>query len=116
MTAQEIFDKVVAHLRSQGCKSQESAGGMCVYRGPNGTKCAAGCLIEDKYYRRAFEGNTFEHIILSSNALSAQFSTHVELIQALQNAHDMNPVKAWESVFAQISRDCGLVYTPPAVP
>lgn len=39
MTRQEVFDKVVAHLRAQGRKAVNERGD-CVYHAPDGTKCA----------------------------------------------------------------------------
>lgn len=45
-TAQQVFDQVVGHLRSQGQKSQAvlklGVVTACVYRNPDGLKCAAG--------------------------------------------------------------------------
>lgn len=50
MNAQEIFDKVVNHLRKQGHRSL-SEDGRCLYRGSNGDKCAIGCIISDEDYQ-----------------------------------------------------------------
>jgi hypothetical protein len=47
MTKQEIFDKVAAHLLTQRRQSVNDCSGACVYRSPEGLKCAAGCLIPD---------------------------------------------------------------------
>ena len=55
MTNQEAFDKVTAHLLKQQVKSYSQEEG-CMYRGPNGTMCAVGCLIPDEDYRPKFEG------------------------------------------------------------
>lgn len=52
MNIQEIFDTVSVHLLTQNEKSQESSFySSCLYRGPNGTKCAVGCLIKDEFYQ-----------------------------------------------------------------
>lgn len=53
--AQEIFNKVATHLLTQGKRSVASDG-SCMYRGPEGTKCAIGCLIEDDEYHPLLEG------------------------------------------------------------
>ncbi len=58
MTPQEIFDKVVNHLRAQGAKSEMDhpvAGLMCAYRGIQGRMCAVGCLIPDADYLPTME-------------------------------------------------------------
>jgi hypothetical protein len=57
MNAQEIFDKVVTHLRTQG-KQAKNTSDDCVYRRPNGLMCAVGCLIPDELYDPALEGAT----------------------------------------------------------
>lgn len=49
MNKQEIFDKVVSHLRAQK-KQALGSNYICAYRGVDGTKCAAGCLITDEVY------------------------------------------------------------------
>ena len=62
-TAQEVFDQVAKHLLTQMKKSvakraAESASDSkdyCMYRGFDGTKCAAGCLISDDEYKPEFE-------------------------------------------------------------
>lgn len=56
MTDQELFDYVVGFTKRQG---GPSANDECLnlYRGPNGTMCAAGCLIKDEYYRDSLEGD-----------------------------------------------------------
>lgn len=56
MNRQEVFDKVLNHLLKQGRKSVDSDG-RCLYRAPNGDKCAIGCLIPDELYTPELEGN-----------------------------------------------------------
>ena len=55
---QRIFNTVRDHLLAQGTTSAEEteSGSMrCLYRGPNGTKCAAGALITDEFYLPSLE-------------------------------------------------------------
>jgi len=54
MTKQEMFDKVLDHLRAQGKRSHEKGKG-CLYRGPNGLRCAIGALIPDEAYDEAID-------------------------------------------------------------
>lgn len=57
MTAQEVFDKVATHLLKQGvCSADDDNDRECLYRGPNGTMCAAGALIPDDKYDPILEG------------------------------------------------------------
>jgi hypothetical protein len=62
MNNQEIFDKVVTHLITQGVPSriqmQDSDTAVCMYRGDAGTKCAIGCLIPDDLYDPVLESRS----------------------------------------------------------
>ena len=57
MTDQEIFNKVLAHLREQG-RPAELEPGSCAYRAADGATCAVGCLIPDHAYDPCIEGST----------------------------------------------------------
>lgn len=57
MTNQELFDRACAGVIKQGTPSfRDNGSGGCAYRGPGGTKCAAGQLIEDADYSPSMEG------------------------------------------------------------
>jgi hypothetical protein len=53
---QRWFVRAVNGLAGQGFKRSMSPTNGCLYRGPNGTKCAIGHLIRDRDYRPYFEG------------------------------------------------------------
>ena len=55
ITRQEVFDKALAHLRAQGQSSMRDDG-YCLYRSPEGLKCAIGALVPDEKYNEDFEG------------------------------------------------------------
>ena len=82
MEAQEIFDTVTDHLRRQGCRSVNKEGD-CLYRGPDGLMCAVGCLLTDDEVENIDEGWEVDQIILPE-----RLENHVELLYALQHAHD----------------------------
>lgn len=95
MEAQEIFDTVATHLFNQGqrcaIKSKTSPGTMsCVYRGPNGTKCAVGALLSDEDYRAKMDddGMTAEMLIHSFKHLPTWFIRQNGLLTSLQRVHD----------------------------
>jgi hypothetical protein len=54
-TKREVFDRVREHLLSQMKQSIDEEGD-CKYRGPDGLKCAIGCLIPDDVYTQELEG------------------------------------------------------------
>lgn len=114
-TKQETFDTVVAHLRNQGCKSEDDHGN-CMYRGENGTKCAAGCLIPDDAYSPTLEGSG---IFQRNGEMSAcgtilrELGHDLHLVSELQNVHDARDVGFWEQRFAKVAERYLLQYTPP---
>jgi len=97
MNAQEIFDKVAAHLLAQGIRSNMRCDGVtqCLYRGPAGTCCAVGVLIEDDL------ADTGDRLGLSVWALANRADSpqwmrdHVLLLKSLQCVHDVQPPNRW---------------------
>lgn len=103
MTKQDIFNRVCAHLFTQGVASYgefirystiesdayEQTG--CIYRGPNGTSCAVGCLIPDAQYKKEFEGKTANWVIdqiTSDLDHTPAWGAYPDLLHQLQGAHD----------------------------
>lgn len=113
MNFQEIFNKVVTHLRAQNCKSYLNYKG-CRYRGPNGTMCAVGCLIPNDIYSTAMEGGIISHIIGHFDfPLWMRDEETLGFLMELQNIHDNFAVENWESQFQSIATNHGL--TLPSV-
>lgn len=57
MNAQEMFETVARHLFAQGKRAgveNEEGDFSCLYRAPDGTKCAIGCLLTDEQYAAVF--------------------------------------------------------------
>lgn len=111
---QETFDRVVTHLRTQGCKAQ--FGGHCRYRvnfPPR--KCAAGCLIPDTQYRAAMEGKRIETVL---NAFPDTFGDEAHdprLVADLQHIHDNGDIEYWEGDFRDTASRFTLQYTTPGI-
>jgi len=99
LTAQEIFDKVSIHLLTQNKRSQDDR--MCTYRGPEGLKCAAGCLIPDKHYYPKLEQMSWQTLVNNGEVSS----NHNELISLLQCVHDEKPVENWKECLLSFGRD-----------
>ena len=91
MTNQQIFNKVAKHLIRQGITS-EDANNFCQYRGPNGLKCAIGCLIPDHLYDPKWDNENFELALI---AAVIGLYEHRELLVALQAVHDREYVCDW---------------------
>lgn len=88
MTDQEIFDKSVSGVLAQGGPSVSNSGYYCMYRGPNGRKCAAGHLIDDEHYSPEFEGAYADEIAFPPLLTGGVAKDQLELIRELQKAHD----------------------------
>ncbi|MGQ7794513.1 hypothetical protein ACUN0C_19080 [Faunimonas sp. B44] len=86
---QEAFDFVVRHLFKQGERAVAEGGG-CLYRGPDGTKCAVGCLIPDELYTPRLEGNS---VFMLPQRVLDQLPAP-SLLNELQIAHD-DPTNWW---------------------
>lgn len=117
MTEQEIFDKVVAHARKQGCKSRaikDSGFWRCLYRGPNGTMCFAGVLIPDEDYCEKMEGYAANCDVVANYFFKRGFTEpQIVLIRNLQEIHDDVDVDSWEHSFVRTAKEYNLLYTPP---
>jgi hypothetical protein len=87
-SAQEVFDIVVNHLFTQGRPAYDGVQG-CMYRAPDGLRCAVGVLIPDDLYDPEFETNSSDKVIhdLFKSGL-ADWREHEKLLIALQDAHD----------------------------
>lgn len=112
MSTQEIFDKVVTHLRKQGGKARDYEG-VCMYRTKTGLKCAAGCLIPDEEYDPRMEGKTSNRVQFFQNTFNYE---ERGLIERLQNIHDSRDVASWEEEWMDAATCHDVVYTPPVLP
>ena len=115
MTNQEVFDKVVAHARQQGCKSlmenvlNSEEGTICAYRGENNTKCFAGIFIPDEDYRKSYEGRVSMAVFHEIGITDMDGF----LVRDLQFIHDHTPQIEWEGKFKKLANDWELVYKEP---
>lgn len=104
LTEQQIFDKVVTHLFTQGRKAgfPPLLNGklICRYRTPEGLSCAAGCLIKDEHYTPSLEGhtvnNSYVRLALTKSGVGGGGGGGVgPLLCALQHTHDELSESAW---------------------
>jgi hypothetical protein len=101
---QELFEIAVRGVYAQGRQSISKTG-QCRYRGPGGTKCAVGHLIDDETALR-FEGSG-AHMLTEEFPLAT-----VPLLSALQAAHDTSTKgdfrDVWVDRCTEIAQDHGL--------
>lgn len=102
MKPQEIFNKVATHLFTQGTRAMadpDCHSGQCMYRGPNGSKCAVGVLIPDELYRKNMETRTINGLLDDEEVvLPAWMTENRQLLWSLQCVHDQ--YEAWGSSMA----------------
>lgn len=93
MTNQEAFNKVWDHFVTNNGKPSLDFRGDCLFRGPNGTKCAVGVLIPDDIYDPAMddpqEHSTIPHLLRNfPKAKELLRGISGDFLKDLQFAHD----------------------------
>jgi hypothetical protein len=121
---QAIFDQVVNHLLTQNAVSWDT-NGICQYRGPNGMKCAVGCLIDDAYYHPDMEDMSIQsairdqHIMASrkllvdaliNSGVDLNDPTTAKLLDHLQQVHDRSSPYNWEMRLKLEAEEFGLQF------
>lgn len=126
LTTQEFFDITVRHLFKQGraavrprtpeetnADCAEADENICMYRAPNGDKCAVGVHITDDQYDPKMEG-------LGASALQQKYNlpqfrttdtlvfSGMGLARSLQNVHDNVPAYLWERELRTVAERCQL--------
>jgi hypothetical protein len=101
-TAQEIFDHVAKSLLRQNEKSiiSENGGITCMYRSPDGLKCAAGHIIPDEAYESSMECHTVEKLEFFQH----NYKEHMPLLRALQVTHDNYDPEDWKQYLLFLAR------------
>lgn len=87
---QTLFDTVARHLLKQGKRSgetQEDGSFACMYRAPDGCKCAAGAILPDDKYDPAMEGCN----VYSNQEFWNSLVEELHLLSHLQSVHDYDP-------------------------
>lgn len=110
-TNQEIFDKVAIHLLTQNQKSMMldiDSDQICVYKNPEGLKCAAGILIPDEIYEPEMDKYKFTWDDLINNYKVLQDVGDPEFILVLQRIHDMSEVEHWREHLTELAKDYNL--------
>jgi len=117
-TPQQLLDFVVGKLREQGRPSVTENGELCLYRGPNGTRCSGGWVLPDEC---VFEELTLSQMKRDGHPLPAWLEDEELfcLLSSLQYAHDnaaeIHPTPAgWLAAFEHRARAaaefCRLTY------
>lgn len=110
---QITFDAIVAGLRKQNARSTNENKHKCMFRSPDGLKCAVGQLIEDKDYIPDFDNPQVQSDKANGFKFVVDLGHDEDLLHSLMVCHDHTPVNGWEAKFKQIAKNFDLVYNPP---
>jgi len=129
-TAQELYDTIATHLLMQNARSEDPDTAVvssdpyesdippaCLYRGPNGLRCAVGCVIPDEEYNRGLEGCGIADLLRLkrfSFELRHEFKRHLTLLNDLQNMHDVADIERWPERLQHIALRHNLKPIDPA--
>jgi hypothetical protein len=101
MTNREMFAKVKNHLLTQ--KKRSEGTGFCLYRGPNGLKCAIGILIPDSKYHPSLEGRVCRTPeVMAAAELEKE---NLELARNLQHVHDNFEPEEWSDRLNEVEKE-----------
>lgn len=125
-TRQELFNKVVAHLRRQGKRAVKGHGNNfgCSYESSEGLRCGIGALLPEDLTREEARrlDNTgavkrcVEEGLLQFSSADVAYSSH--FTRALQTFHDERGQKKWLAA-QRMAEDYGLnadIATDPSLP
>lgn len=104
LSPQEVFDMACNHLLTQNASSL-NAEGECVYRGPNGLKCAAGIFLTEEGAAEC-EGSNWFALAMEGRVPH----TNRQLIQDLQHVHDGRLAATWSDALRKLAEQYYLVY------
>jgi hypothetical protein len=114
VSKQAAFDLIVNNLRKQGKQSYKEGIG-CVYRHPEGLKCAIGHVMPDVLYNENMEEYSLWAEELGSvvDYLKVEYGfDDFDFWDGLQAIHDI-PQYKWEDRWKEFAQDHDLVYVAP---
>ena len=88
-TIQNTYDYVCACLAIQKRQSMAKGGLRCVYRNPEGLKCAVGHCIPDEEYSEDFETPMVDQLASVYARVPSLQSASFRLLNQLRIAHDL---------------------------
>ncbi len=113
MTEQTAFTIVKNHLLTQMTKSIE--GNQCLYRGPNGTKCAIGALITDEEYKEITDHShefwaIYDLMVFQTENLQSLQGLDLTFLEELQIIHDQYETQDWKNQLEVFAKKHNLQY------
>lgn len=100
-TPQEFFDRTATHLLKQNERSVDQEGG-CMYRGPQGLRCAIGIWIPDSVYDASMEG-AYAFDICGYDGMDHLRGIDLTYLEAMQLIHDTSEPDQWPRLLAEFA-------------
>ena len=104
---QKAFTDMVLHLRKQNAKAldpQVECENNCLFRAPDGNKCAVGGLIKDELYYPELESMGVENPKMTEVLERSGYPDVCSgLLRDMQHVHDAEGIQDWEKQFAIVA-------------
>ncbi|MEX3690648.1 hypothetical protein AB3X91_16005 [Paraburkholderia sp. BR14263] len=108
---QDVFDSVAWPLLHQNARSTAFDSVRCMYRAPDGKRCAVGWLMPDSIYSKALEffsvkdvaARLIERHDAEATAYAHFLHAHHNLLVALQEMHDARRPDEWPAELRKIA-------------
>jgi hypothetical protein len=119
---QFLFNYIANHLLTQNKKSQGYSKDhrdfddvRCLYRGPDGLKCAAGAVITDDVYSADFERIGVWSIEKDDKVFTLSLGRtpterEMDMLQKLQSIHDTKWPESWSKELKKAADEFGLTF------
>lgn len=109
LTNQTAFEIMVNHLLNQGEKSRAYNETTCVYRNPDGLKCAIGAILPDDLYVSSMENKLAHALFVDYPAIGKLWENlSINLLAKMQHIHDHRCVDEWFGEFKAIADEFNL--------
>ena len=108
LTKQDIFNIVANGMLKQGKKSEDRGSSSCLYRGPNGLKCAIGMLMPDNLYDSIMEGQSASESDVMKTLNVPNTVAFADFLDNLQGVHDDHLPNDWDRELVNFAHHYGL--------
>jgi hypothetical protein len=106
-TMQKLFNRIVRHLLKQN--AQAMLHGSCMYRAPDGKRCAVGGVLPNRLYKPNMERKSYDFLVQSFPEVGEHFGVeNKDLLSACQRVHDDNLPCYWLDKLAAVAVQFGL--------
>ncbi len=101
LTRQDVFDIVAGCLLRQNARATAFDGVKCMYRAPDGKRCAIGWVMPDEVYHQTLEFLGVRDLAMQmintnyADAFARFLYAHMDMLRDLQEMHDARQPSEW---------------------